>query len=264
MRPPVFTVERGPGAPPLVATAVHDGHFVRDEVERLLAIDARARRQEEDPCSATWAEWAPTHVVARRSRFEVDLNRPRDKAVYLDPQECWGLSIWKVRPPAEVVERSLAEWDAFYDTMYRLLDELRRTHGRFLILELHSYNHRRGGPAADPDDPASNPDINVGTGTMDRSRWAPVVDRFLEGLRCQEVGGRRLDVRENVRFFGGHFPQWVHRTFPESGCALAIEVKKFFMDEWSGLVDFAQVGAIRDALRVVGMQTMEALEEVRP
>jgi hypothetical protein len=56
-------------------------------------------------------------------------------------------------------------------------------------------------------------------------------------------------VRENVKFKGGQFPAWVHQTFPGSGCALAIEVKKFFMDEWTGKPDRDLIGAIRDALR---------------
>jgi hypothetical protein len=60
--------------------------------------------------------------------------------------------------------------------------------------------------------------------------------------------GRRLDVRENVKFRGGNVPRWIHETFPNSGCAVAIEFKKFFMDEWTGELDVEQHDAIRLAL----------------
>jgi len=71
-----------------------------------------------------------------------------------------------------------------------------------------------------------------------------VVDRFIADLRACDFLGRRLDVRENVKFQGGHFSRWVHQTYPESGCALAIEFKKFFMDEWTGVVDEAALSAL--------------------
>jgi hypothetical protein len=57
-----------------------------------------------------------------------------------------------------------------------------------------------------------------------------------------------LDVRENVRFRGGHFAEWVHERFPDSGCALAIEFKKTFMDEWTGEPDSERIGWLARAL----------------
>jgi hypothetical protein len=60
-------------------------------------------------------------------------------------------------------------------------------------------------------------------------------------MRAQRVGGRPLDVRENMRFKGGWFSTWIHRTYPETGAALAIEVKKTFMDEWTGEPDAERV-----------------------
>jgi len=117
-----------------------------------------------------------------------------------------------------------------------------------VILDLHSYNHRRDGPDKPAADPEGNPEVNIGTGTMDRERWGPLVDHFMEDLRSFDFLGRHLDVRENVKFVGRGFPLWTHSTFPESGCTLAIEFKKFFMDEWNGEVDKVQHEAIYNAL----------------
>jgi hypothetical protein len=121
--------------------------------------------------------------------------------------------------------------------------------GRFVVLDLHTYNHRREGPEGPSADPTANPEVNVGTGTLNRQRWAPVVDRFIADLRGFDFLGRHLDVRENVKFRGGQFSRWIHETFPEAACSLAIEFKKFFMDEWTGEPDRVQVEAIRRALQ---------------
>jgi hypothetical protein len=106
-----------------------------------------------------------------------------------------------------------------------------------------------------------NPDVNVGTGTVDRTRFGALVDRFVAELREQWGAGHRLDVRENVRFRGGHFSRWVHERYPGRGCALAIEFKKTFMDEWTGVVDEDHVAQLGDALRDTLPVLRRALEE---
>ena len=249
------------GEAPLVAAAVHSGHGVRADVAARLALTEAERLREEDPFTDRFAHVAETRLVGLRSRFEVDLNRPRDGAVYRCPEDAWGLDVWTDPPPPDaLVRRSLAEYDAFYAEAYRVLKDLEARHGRFVVFDLHRYNPRRGGPDAPPDDPAANPEVNLGTGTMDRARWAPVVDRFLADLRAADYRGRRLDVRENVRFRGGHFPRWIHETFPETGCALAIEVKKFFMDEWTGEPDPEELEAVQQALAATVPGVLAALE----
>lgn len=71
----------------MMAVALHNGHEVRPEVAALFAIDESDRRREEDPFTALWTDIADIRLVVNRSRFEVDLNRPRKKAVYLKPQD---------------------------------------------------------------------------------------------------------------------------------------------------------------------------------
>jgi hypothetical protein len=97
---------------------------------------------------------------------------------------------------------------------------------------------------------------------MDRVYWAPVVDALIAGLREFDFLGRRLDVRENVKFKGGHLPRWIHETFPRAGCAVAIEFKKFFMDEWTGGLDHRQHRAIHEALHRTVPRVRDALLRV--
>lgn len=235
---------------------------MRPELESLLALSESARLREEDPFTATWTQIAPTRILGRRSRFEVDLNRPREKAVYLVPADAWGLQVWKQPLSARVLERSLILYDGFYDDVSNLLDRLVSEHGKLVIYDLHTYNHHRQGPDAPWDDPAENPQVNLGTGTMNRYRWTAVVDRFLHDLRDYDFPGGRLDVRENVRFFGGHFGRWIHEAYPDSVCVLSIEVKKFFMDEWTGLVDQELLAAVPAALSATVAGVEEELEQL--
>ena len=255
----IWSLERGDG--PIVATAIHDGHEVREEVASHLALDELVRLREEDPFTGRWTTAAPTRVIGTRSRFEVDLNRPRETAVYRTPEEAWGLEVWNGTLPQEMVERSLEGYDAFYSELESLYGELAEKHDRFLVLDLHSYNHRREGPDGPPADPTENPQVNVGTGTMlDRSRWARLIDRFVADLASFDFPGGRLDVRENIRFRGGACAAWAHRTFPEAACVLSIEVKKFFMDEWTGEANEELLDAHREALSFAVPGVLEELK----
>jgi N-formylglutamate deformylase len=238
----------GTGKGPLAAVAVHDGHDLRPEVAEWMQLDEATRRREEDPFTGNWTTMAPNWAVVHRSRFEVDINRPREGAVYRRPAEAWGLEVWRQGVPPALFERSLQLHDEFYRELRHMLDQIIAQHGRFVLLDLHTYNHVREGEGS-PADAAENPEINVGTGTMERPRWASLVDRFIREVREFDFLGRRLDVRENVRFQGGYIPKWVHTNYPEQGCALAVEVKKFFMDEWTMTCDETQYSAIYEALQ---------------
>ena len=237
------------GHGPLVATAIHDGHEVREEVLAHMALDELGRLREEDPFTELWSQIAPTRIVGLRSRFETDLNRPRETAVYRTPEDAWGLKVWKDTLPDEVADRSLAEYDAFYTKLSELYGELAKQFGAFVVYDLHTYNHRRGGPDRPAADTQGNPQVNIGTGTMkNRDRFAGIVERFKADLVSYDFPGGNLDVRENVKFFGGNHPQWAHEHFPDAACVLAIEFKKFFMDEWTGESDMVLVEAIHNAL----------------
>ncbi len=253
---PAFATFAGEPSAPLLAAAIHHGHDVRPEVAARLAVSDAVRLREEDPATGAFTGVAPVRVVVHRSRFEVDLNRPRDAAVYLRPHDAWGLSVWDGDrpPPADLVARSLDLYDRWYRRLTAALDDLVARHGAFVVFDVHSYNHRRDGPDAPPADPAANPEVNVGTGSLDRDTWGPVVDAFMGSL-----AGAGLDVRENVRFRGGHLSRWVHGRYPHRGCALALEFKKTWIDEWTGEVDERARTRLMDALAATVDPTLAAL-----
>ena len=241
---PAFSIREAPGQ--VVMTAIHAGHGLRPELADLIRVDEATRLREEDPFTDRLAV-AGTRITVHRSRFEVDLNRQRRDAVYRTPDDAWGLQVWKEALSPAVVERSLAGYDAFYTALADQLDVL-AARGAFVVLDLHSYNHRRDGFPAPP---AENPELNVGTATLDRRRWHRVVDGFIDEMRAQRVAQRTLDVRENVRFGGAHLVQWVEERYPDTGCALALEFKKNFMDEWTGEPDDDHIAELGRAIRAM-------------
>jgi hypothetical protein len=181
--------------------------------------------------------------------------------VYRAPDDAWGLDLWRAPLGKEQVEESLRVYDAFYAELTRRLEEAAAA-GSFVVLDLHSYNHRRGGPDAPPASPAENPEVNVGTGSLDRGRWSGVADLFMELLGGCRVLDHRLDVRENVRFQGGELSRWVNDRYGDRGCALAIEFKKTFMDEWSGALVEHHLDQLVHALATVVPPLLAELDSV--
>jgi len=231
---------------PLVHTAIHNGHRFSEKLVKLSALNGSERLREEDPYTGVWAGISKNYVIGQRSRFEYDLNRSPDRAIYLEPSDAWGMTVWKKQPSESIINNMLANYYNIYERLHSGFSRLIEKHGKIVILDIHSYNHRRNGAGAPPDDPRLNPELNIGTGTMDRAYWGSVVDSFMEDLKHYNFLGRQLDIRENVKFRGGYFPHWIHENFPESACCISVEVKKFYMDEWTGKPNWDVIIALSD------------------
>lgn len=245
-----------------IATAIHNGHEVRSEVAAELALPEADRLREEDPYTDEIGALIPARVVVHRSRFEVDLNRERGKAVYRSAEEAWGLDV--VRDPpldAVVVARSLEVYDAFYTELGRRVDRVAER-GPFVMFDIHSYNHRRDGADAVEASGEENPEVNVGTGSLDRESFGPVVDAFISSLAETGTSAGPLDVRENVRFRGRQLAAWTHSRYPGRAIVLALEFKKTFMDEWTGEADHTRIDELARALASTVPFLDEALTRV--
>ena len=234
---------------PLVATAIHDGHEVREDLKDRYNLTAGERLREEDPFTGEIAREFGNHIVGLRSRFQVDLNRNEQKAVYQKPEDAWGLHVWKKAPSEELLERSLEEHRTFYDIVEEKLSSLIDAHGYVIVYDIHSYNHKREGANGPGANPKENPEVNIGTAGMNKEIWEPVVERFKRSLRNYDYPGGTLDVRENVKFRGGYFMNWIHERFGDRACAMSIEFKKIFMDEWTGKVCHDKLNHLKNALK---------------
>ena len=231
----------------VIATAVHNGHDLRPDMSALVQLDESTRLREEDPHTGTLARRFASNVVVHRSRFEIDLNREQDQAVYRTPDDAWGLQVWHRPLTPEEIAESLRLYDRFYVELSSVLDRLVAENGGFVLFDIHSYNHRRAGASGEPDPPEQSPVVNLGTGSLPE-KWKPVAEAFVESMRASILDGVPLDVRENVRFEGRQVARWVHERYGDEGCALAIELKKTFMDEWTGEFEADRLAELGEAL----------------
>ncbi len=232
---------------PIVCTAIHNGHELSEKVKQNLAISEQTQFYEEDPFTEKFTKICNNRIIVNTSRFEVDLNRAREKSVYLKLKDAWGLSVWKSHPTKEVLKESYRKYEGFYRIVKHHFTEMEKRFGKFFVYDIHSYNHRRNGIKAPIDNPSKNPEIILGTNNMPE-KWMPLVYEIQHNLQKFDFFDRNLDVRINIKFAGGHFSRWIHRNFPDSACCLAIEFKKIFMNEWTGEVEKEKFDLLKEAL----------------
>ncbi|MBC8326458.1 MAG: N-formylglutamate amidohydrolase [Verrucomicrobia subdivision 3 bacterium] len=243
------------GNGPVLATAIHAGHRLRPGMAGCLRLPEPDRLREEDPFTNEWTVIGAHGLVVEWSRFDGDLNRPRENAVYAGPEAAWGLDLYEAPLPEVVQQTALDFYDAFYEAVAFFVDAQLKQHRHLLVLDLHTYNHRRNGPQADSANSETNPEINLGTARLTcPEQWATVLDSLESALRAEG-----LDTRRNVKFQGGHFSQWLNGRWPGRVCAVAVEVKKMFMDEWTGIRDDATFRRITNALDTAAWSAERAL-----
>ena len=153
---------------PVIAAAIHNGHQLSENLVPLSGLDESERFREEDPFTGLWTSISDNRIIAHQSRFEFDLNRPPDKAIYMSPSDAWDLNVWKNAPSQEILANSLRHYNNLYLKFHDGINSLLNKFGSVVVFDLHSFNHRRNGPNAPPGDVSENPEINIGTGTMDR------------------------------------------------------------------------------------------------
>lgn len=248
---------------PVLATAVHTGHSMRRELYPFLAISEADRLREEDPMTGIWAGIGDDVFRTATSRFEVDLNRRREKAVSKTPEDTWGLQVWNESLPPHVVQNSLREHDSFYQQMSAWCEKRVAEFGCALVFDIHSYNHARDGQGKAAN-PRENPDIDLGFTTFNRHRFGAVGECVRETLAGFRFEDRELDVRENIRYpDGGNFPEWLFSQYGDDVCVITLEVKKIYMNEWSGEVRLKQVYQLFEAMYAMKVRASEELLKCR-
>jgi len=181
---------------PVICTAIHAGSFLSPECAANLSITPETKLREEDPYTDILAKLCSNNIIANYSRFEFDLNRKRESSFYLEPKDAWDLKVRVNEPNLQHIEASYQKYDEFYLELYKHLSQLKNNYKKLFIYDIHSYNHRRNGPDAAPDNQQNNPDIVLATGNMAKS-WDSLVDKLQKHFQKYEITGRSLDVRKN-------------------------------------------------------------------
>ena len=211
---------------PFICGAVHDGHQFRRELWEKCTHSEYERWYEEDPCTKEMVQSQPIVIAGRDSRFEYDLNRDSENAIYDD---AWGKKLWKLPLTDEEKEVSLKKHIAFYTVVDALVAKLENIYGKVIVFDMHSFNRKRWNREI--------PTWNLGTDNIDNKRFGDVVESWRRKLAEITFLERiKSDAKINDTFQGnGYFLKHITKHFKNT-LVLATEIAKVYCDEETGIV----------------------------
>ena len=224
---------------PYVCGAVHDGHQFRKELWDNCLHTEYERWFEEDPSTKAMIHSLPIVIAGCDSRFEYDLNRAPENAVFDD---AWGKKLWKKPLPNSQKEKSLQKHANFYKVVHALINKLESKFETIVVYDIHSYNWRRWDREV--------PVINLGTTNIDNERFGEFVEHWrntLSELKLPHVAETTSKI--NDTFFGnGYFLKYITKNFKNT-LVLATEFKKIYCDELNQIIFPEVVAAIEEQLQ---------------
>ena len=212
--------------------SMHSGHRVRSGIMEILAVGERDRYREEDPFMDRFISDFPIRICGRDSRFEYDLNRNPYMALYDSDRPEWGLKVWNQEIPEEERVQSINKHREFHELLEMVSMYLLKQNGHALLFDLHAYCYQRANRQRWHED--ERPEINIGTGAVNRKIFEPAIRCFKNNIRQTEIQGHSVRISENEIFFGGYLSRHLSRIYHDRLLVLALEYKKIFMNEWTG------------------------------
>ncbi len=225
---------------PYVCGAVHNGHQFRKELWDNCLHSEYDRWYEEDPATKEMIQSHPIVIAGCDSRFEYDLNRDPENAVFND---AWGKKLWKKPLSKNQKEKSLKKHKNFYKVVQTLFQKLEEKFGVVVVYDIHSYNWKRWDREV--------PVINLGTSNIDNDRFGDFVEHWrktLSEIKLPHVLKTKSKI--NDTFFGnGYFLKFITKNFKNT-LVLATEFKKIYCDELSQIIYPEVVSVIEKQLQV--------------
>lgn len=223
---------------PYVCGAVHDGHQFRKGLWNNCTHSEYERWFEEDPGTKEMINGHPIVIAGCDSRFEYDLNRAPESAVYID---AWGKKLWKTPLSKKQKQISLLKHSNFYKVVHQLISVLEELHGKCIVYDMHSYNWKRWDREV--------PTWNIGTVNVDQNRFSSEIENWRKSLSEISLPNRIVsDAKINDTFQGnGYFLKFITQNFTNT-LVLATEVKKIYCDELNQFIYPEVVMAIKNAL----------------
>ncbi len=219
--------------------AVHDGHQFRKELWDNCLHTEYDRWYEEDPSTKEMIQSHPIVIAGCDSRFEYDLNRDPENAVFVD---AWGKKLWREPLPKTQKDKSLHKHANFYRVVHALIQQLESKFETIVVYDIHSYNWRRWDREV--------PVINLGTSNVDNERFGEFIEHWratLSGLNLPHVNETTSKI--NDTFFGnGYFLKYITKNFKNT-LVLATEFKKIYCDELNQIIYPEVVDAIEKQLQ---------------
>ena len=174
------------------------------------------------------------------SRFEYDLNRHPDNAIYDD---AWGKQLWKNPLPKEMYNKSLQKHHNFYKVVYALINKIEELFGVCVVYDMHSYNWKRWDREV--------PTWNLGTSNIDKERFGDDIELWRYMLEKMNLPNNiKSTSKINDTFKGnGYFLKFITENFSNS-LVLATEIAKVYCDELNQIMYPEVVAAVEKSLRV--------------
>lgn len=222
-----------------VCGAVHDGHQFRKPLWDYCLHTEYDRWYEEDPETKNMVNYHPIVIAGLDSRFEYDLNRAPETAIYDD---AWGKQLWKEELPKEEKEKSLAKHIAFYKVVHALIAKLESKFGVVIVYDMHSYNWKRWDREV--------PTWNLGITNVDNERFGQDIEEWSRSLgELQLPNGIKSTSKINDTFKGnGYFLKYISQNFNNT-LVLATEIAKVYCDEYEYIIFPEVVAAVALQLR---------------
>ena len=219
--------------------AVHDGHQFRKDLWNNCIHTEYERWYEEDPETKTMINSHPIVIAGCDSRFEYDLNRAPEDAVF---ETAWGKELWH-RPLSEAEKnKSLDKHANFYKVVHALVSKLEEKFGVAIVYDMHSYNWKRWDREV--------PTWNLGTSNVDNDRFGDDIETWRQYLsELKFPHNIKSTSKINDTFQGnGYFLKYITKNF-QNTLVLATEIAKVYCDEYSYIIYPEVVAAVEKQLR---------------
>lgn len=224
---------------PYACGAVHDGHQFRKELWDNCIHTEYERWFEEDPETKEMVKSHPIIIAGMDSRFEYDLNRAPETAIYTD---AWGKQLWYKPLLENQKEKSLEKHSAFYKVVHALISKLEEKFGVCIVYDMHSYNWKRWDREV--------PTWNLGTANVDNNRFGNEIESWRSILGKMPLpNGIKSTSKINDTFQGnGYFLKFITQNFNNT-LVLATEIAKVYCDELNQIMYPEVVAAVEKYLR---------------
>ncbi|WP_298884013.1 N-formylglutamate amidohydrolase [uncultured Polaribacter sp.] len=206
--------------------AVHDGHQFRKELWGNCLHTAYERWFEEDPETKEMVNTHPIVIAGCDSRFEYDLNRAPNNAIY---EDAWGKQLWKEPLSKKMYDKSMQKHANFYKVVHALISKLEEKFGVCIVYDMHSYNWKRWTREV--------PTWNLGTSNVDNKRFGKEIESWRAILEKTPMPNGIVSTSKiNDTFKGnGHFLKYITQNFNNT-LVLATEIAKVYCDELSQIM----------------------------